>query len=231
MAVTLDAKARLSIEPNDHLNEQRSLAMLSVGVMRIADNLKARETEWDQRTGGKITFSSYGLDIDGTRGQLDVIGCFFHWFGVSICNYARLVGFIQGLATSAFTRRDLADPSKLNLVKSSVDAYEDSVAELADVRIWRNKIAAHFAITAPRKDDNVSTLDMSVMFPVSFDNGRYRVSQYVLSKTNASGTHTSAIPSWSVTEVFEALIPRYWPQITISQTPPVAHQAMDAGKP
>ena len=31
------------------------------------------------------------VDYDGTFDKLPMIACFFHWFGVSICNYARLV--------------------------------------------------------------------------------------------------------------------------------------------
>jgi len=172
--------------------------------------LKERELAWERQTAGSVKFHSYGLDIDGTKGKLDLIACFFHWFGVSICNYARLVGFIRGLSVGEFTRGDFNDRAKFQNIQSSVDAYLRDLSELSDVLVWRNKVGAHFAITAPRKSDNVSTLDMSVMFPVTFSDGRYRVGELTLTRKNAVGTQTSAIPCWSVTEVFDRLVPRYW---------------------
>jgi hypothetical protein len=58
-------------------------------------------------------------------------------------------------------------------------------------------------------------LDISVMFPVTFTNGQYRVGELALTRRNSAGTNTSAIPCWSITQVFESLIPRYWPHISV----------------
>lgn len=214
--VTLDAIAGISVDSDDYFNECCTLRMLSTGLVRLADNLKRREVAWEQQSAGKVSFQAYGLDIDGTKGNLDLIACFFHWFGVSVCNFARLVGFVRGLSANEFTRADLSDPARFQDVRSSVDSYVRNLAELSDVLAWRNKVGAHFAITAPHKSDNVSTLDMSVMFPVTFTNGQYRVGELTLTRKNAAGTHASALPCWSVTEVFERLIPRYWPHITVA---------------
>jgi hypothetical protein len=208
--ITLDAIAGISVDPTDYFNECRTLHMLSTGLAGIAGHLKRREAMWQPPTGGEVRFSSLGLDFDGTKGHLDEIACLFHWFGVSVCNYTRLVGFVRGLSANEFTRDDLGDAAKFQDVRSAVNACVRSVAELSDVVVWRNKVGAHFAITAPEGSDNVATLDMSVMFPVSFSSGRYRVGEYTLSRTGATGTHKSAIPCWSVTEVFESLITRYW---------------------
>ena len=194
--VTLDAIAGISVDPNNHFNECRTLQMLSTGLMSLADNLKRREAAWEQQTGGKVKFHAYGLDINGTKGNLDLIACFFHWFGVSICNFVRLVGFIRGLSANEFTRADLSDAAKFQAVKSSVDGYVGGVIELSNVLMWRNKVGAHFAITAPHKSDNLSTLDMSVMFPVTFTDGQYRVGELTLTRKNSTGTHTSEIPCW-----------------------------------
>lgn len=213
--ITLDTIASITVDSERFFNECRTLQMLRTGLLGIADNLKRREAAWGQWTQGKVKFHVHGLDIDGTKGDLDLIACFFHWFGVSVCNYARLVGFVGCLSRGDFARADLGDPARCRDVKAAVDAYVDSVAELSDVLVWRNKVGAHFAITAPRKDDNISTLDMSVMFPVSFTDGRYRVGELTLTRTSAAGTLRSAIPHWSVTTVFESLLPRYWPDIKI----------------
>ncbi len=104
----------------------------------------------------------------------------------------------------------------ITTVKESVDGYINAIPELYDVVVWRNKVGAHFAITAPHKSDNIATLDMSIMFPVTFSNSQYRVGEWTLTRNNSSGSYSSAIPCWSVTEVFENLIPRYWPKISIA---------------
>ena len=133
---------------------------------------------------------------------LDLTACMFHWFGVSVCNFARLVGLIRGLSRGDFTRKDFTDPAKLNDIKVAIDGYLSSIPELADVQVWRNKVFAHFAITDPRKHDNLTTLDMSVIFPVSF-NGNYVVGGMTMTRFGSSGSETAALPEWSVTQVFE----------------------------
>ena len=138
--LTLDAVAGIMVDSNDYFNECRTLQMLSTGLMGLAENLKRREVAWEQQTAGKVKLHVYGLDIDGTKGNLDLIACFFHWFGVSVCNFVRLVGFIRGLSTSDFTRADLADPARFRDVNAAVDAYVGSVRELSDVLVWRNKV-------------------------------------------------------------------------------------------
>lgn len=215
--LTLDTVAAVKIDAADYFNECRTLRFLSVGLARIADILGRREQAWENATGGKVKFHAYGRDIDGSRDNLDLIACLFHWFGVSLVNYARLVGFISGLSNNRFSRADLSDPSKFKTIRSVVDMYVKGVSELDAVLKWRHKVGAHFAITAPRSDDNVATLDMSVMFPVTFTNGRYRVGELSLTRTIAGVSHTSEIPCWSVTEVFESLLPRYWPRITVPE--------------
>jgi hypothetical protein len=133
---------------------------------------------------------------------------------VSLINYAKLVGFVSGLSSNAFTRHDLEDEKKFQEIAKYCDAYVGSVEELAAIKFWRDKIAAHFAITAPRKTDNPAFLDFSVMYPVGYGNGRFRVSVFSLRRTDSAGNaHTGKLPSWSLTETHEALQGRYWNQL------------------
>ncbi len=105
---------------------------------------------------------------------------------------------------------DLRDASKFKQVKKAIDDYVIGIAELDRVRVWRNKVFAHFAITDPFKDDNIATLDMSVIFPVSFE-GRYVVGGMTMLRSNSGGSYKSELPRWSLTEVFESLEPHFWP--------------------
>jgi hypothetical protein len=214
--VTVDAIDGVTVDSADFGNELRTMHTLFTGLRTLAGFVKSREVQWATAVKGKVTFTSFGLDFDGTKDWLDPIACFFHWFGVSVCNYARLTGFIRGISRGELSRQDLRETAKFKAISGVVTAYVTGIAELKEVLVWRNKVAGHFAITDPWKNDNIATLDMSVVFPVSFTNGVYLVHDMQMTRRDSTGTHTSAIPSWSLTQVFEGLIPRYWPQLVAS---------------
>jgi hypothetical protein len=195
-------------------NELTTLACLRAGLELLANRIAHLEKPFQEEE--RVTNSqimSVGNDPSLPPGAVALLPCFFHWFGVSVCNYVRLVGFLRGLAQGAYDRTALEDPAKFKLIVEQCDDYVTSVSEIAPVKLWRDKIAAHFAITAPRKaSDNVALLDFSVMYPVGYDSGRFRVNVLSLSRSDASGsTHEASMPPWSVTEVFEHLSRRYWP--------------------
>ncbi len=208
----LDGVERVEVDRDLHANEISSLRTLFNGLNELCSSIKRREIGFAKAGGDKFKVMMIGGTTDAEKHALDVTACMFHWFGLSVCNYARLAGFIRGLHNGDFSRSDLTDRKTVEKAKRSIDSYVSSVAELANVRVWRNKVFAHFAITDPYKDDNISTLDMSVIFPVTFE-GRYYVGSLALTRKNSTGTHTSALPRWSMTEVFESLIPRFWPGV------------------
>lgn len=114
----------------------------------------------------------------------------------------------------------LQDKDRQKLLARAITAYVNSVPELAPVVRWRNKVAGHFAITDPIEKDNIATLDMSVMHLLSLENGIYHVGGMTLFKKNSTGEHTSNIPTWSLTKVFDSLGPRYWPNLVQGVSPP-----------
>jgi hypothetical protein len=107
---------------------------------------------------------------------------------VSVCNYARLVGWL-GLGQ---------EPGKAaTYVRRTVPA----------VLAWRNKVAAHFALTDPRTDDSPADLESSTMFPVGLEDTLFVAQPLVLSKSG----RTAKPLKWSLTHVHEDLTRRYWP--------------------
>lgn len=220
MQIVLDAKTGLSIEQGQHANELTTLAMLKEGLLLLANNIRQREFRFVELA-KEFKFSRFGGETPEERTDLNRIACMFHWFGVSVCNYARLVGFIRGLEQGQFTRSELQSSASFAKIKKAVDDYVAGISELESVLIWRNKVAGHFAITDPRKDDNIATLNLSVMFPVTLESGIYFVGGMALTHTNPNGTFTSEIPTWSVTQVFESLIPRFWPDISAQTSDPL----------
>lgn len=213
--VQIDFLESIVVERSKFANEVRALQTLSSGLRLLSAQIKRREVAFAKAGGDQFKVVIYGAENEDEVHQLDVMACMFHWFGLSVCNYVRLVGFIRGLHMQEFVRDDLTDNKGAEKVKKSIKRYAVSVSELSDVSVWRNKVFAHFALTDPQQE-NIATLEMSIVFPVSFD-GKYSVGDFTLTRSNSSGCHTSALPHWSMTEVFESLIPRYWPGLVFQE--------------
>jgi hypothetical protein len=216
--VLLDGIEKLEVEHQKYGNEIRNLRTLSVGLQRLAESIKRPEVHFERQTGGKLKAFSMGATSRAEEERLNMYACMFHWFGVTVINYARIVGFIRGIEKGLFSRADLIHKTKFDLIGKKISDYVSSIPELANVKVWRNKVSAHPAITDPYGDDNIATLDMSVIFPVTFE-GKYVVGGMQLIRNDSTGTHVSALPRWSLTEVFESLIPRFWPNLSIEPGP------------
>jgi len=214
--IILDHTIGLEVARDVCFNEIMSLQSLRLGLFQLATHVwKLEEPIRNEEAKRQERVFFYG-NVPGTdRTHNLLLPCYFHWFGVSLCNYVRLVGFVRGLATARITRAHLQDTKGFKRIKKECTTYTNTVPEIQEVVIWRNKVGAHFAITDPREEDNIATLDMSVIYPVSFFNGRFRVNSMTFSRTSADGqSHTAELPSWSITEVWEELATRYWPEFT-----------------
>ena len=214
--IILDHIVGLEVGRDTCFNEIVSLQSLRLGLLHLAVHVwKIEKPIRDEEIKSQSRVFFYGNAPGTDRIQNLLLPCYFHWFGVSLCNYVRLVGFVNGLAMGRITREHLQDKSCFKRIKKECKAYVDAVVEVKDVIVWRNKVAAHFAITDPREQDNIATLDTSVIYPVAFSDGRFRVHGMVLSRTRSDGrTYTAELPSWSITEVCEKLRNRYWPEFT-----------------
>ncbi|MFT3879677.1 MAG: hypothetical protein QM703_08455 [Gemmatales bacterium] len=217
----IDALEKIEVDPGVYNNEIGSLATLRTGLLFLANQIRGRELEY-VRQKPKNTFANFwGTDFDGTKDLLPQITCYFHWFAVSVCNYARLAGFIRCIEKNEFSRADLSDPTKFKAISTAIGNYVKGVSELTEVVRWRNKVASHYALTDPRPDDNIATLGMSTISWVAFDSGRYvSTNMTMITGNSTTGHSTSEIPQWSVTEVFQSLIPRYWPNTIKPQSSP-----------
>ena len=219
--VIIDHVLKCEVDPDIGGNELATLGYLAVGLHQLNANVAAVEIPLrnrDEKT-DQITMS-FG-NIPGLRPDtVQILPCFFHWYGTSVVNYARLIGFLSGLSSGAFKRSDLEDAGNFETVTKICNDYVDSIPELLPVTVWRNKVAGHFAITAPRRtkhvQDNPAFLDFSVMYPVVYENGRFRVGVLRLTRKDKAGTtHIGELPSWSLTEVHDALRSRFWRKLLL----------------
>ncbi len=218
--IEIDHLKPILIDENICGNEISTLSYLSVGLYHLYFTVKNYETmvENQNRASGTKIILSMGSTRGLPHGADQFLPCLFHWFGVSIMNYARLIGFLDGISTGKYTKRDLENHKNYEKVKKASIKYADSVPELKNIKKWRNKVAAHFAITDPNENkDNPAFLEFSIMYPVSYCEGRFKVGRMEFTRTDSTGAkHKASLPTWSLTEVYEALQIRYWPQQPVS---------------
>jgi hypothetical protein len=212
---TLDYRKGLTVSDDHCFNELVTLQTLEAGLHELAVSVWCHEESLRREDEAENRQRFFG-NVPGLHPHTrSLLACFFHWYGVTLCNYARLVGFVGAIEAGVISKDLLQsyDKKAFLRVKAASDAYVKSVAEIKDVVTWRNKVAAHFAMTAPREDDNPMTLEASVVYPVSYDAGRFRVGTWVLGQVYQDGTkYGSEIPMWSLTEIHEDISGRYWPE-------------------
>jgi hypothetical protein len=206
--VVVDHVRRLSVSEEDGCNKLGTLAYLSAGLQLLANKVARIEEPLrrDETATGRRAFAVGvpGSILPAPHAQL--VPCFFHWYGMSVCNYARLVGFLAGVGSGAFARDATQDRRNHQQIKDYCDDYVRGIPELEPIRVWRNKVFAHFALTDPR-GDNAAVLDVSTMSMIAYINDRLRVGGLVIATRGAE----CEMPPWSVTESFAQLAPRYWP--------------------
>lgn len=172
-------------------NELSVLRHLATGLRFLNAQVASIEKRKKEKVGEKVRVFSFGNDPVLPRAIQDFIVCAFHWYAISACNYAQLVGW-------------LALPSR-------TDQKEYVKAVMLPVKTYRDKVAAHFARADPRKEDNAATLDASVLPSVAFDDDAFYVGAWRITKTVAGVPSSSIDFRWSLTKTHVELTKRYWP--------------------
>ncbi len=180
-------------EAEKHFNELNSLRYLESGLWFLYNQVVKIENEVAERTPKNKRVLHFGNSPDLEGIPQDLVACAFHWYAVTVCNYVKMVGWLVNSGDSTKARE-----------------YMKRV--LPEVYLWRHKVAAHFAIIDPRKEDNVADLAMSVIFPVSYDDDAFYTGSLMLS-LNMSGKQSTNRQDmrWSLTHTHHDLVPRYWP--------------------
>jgi hypothetical protein len=217
---TVDKKLGIIVDPNKYNNECNALMHLKAGLIVLYNTVRPIETEIINRhkaAGKKVMFYGHFSDNSTIPAEIyDILPCYFHWFGTSVCNYTRLVGLIVAKEQGHITDADLQLEPKRRIIKEACNNYVNNVLELQEVLKWRNKVAAHFALTDPVKNDNIATMEASIIYPVGFEHTRFITGFFTSAKSDATTTYESEIPRWSLTEIFEILVDRFWPDVTIT---------------
>ena len=167
-----------------------ALARLADGLFWINEDVRRIEKYTTTKARKKnVQIASAGGILENT--PLGRISCQFQWYAVSAYNYAQLVGWLV-----------YGD-------KVQAKAYVNRV--MPNIAKYRNKVAAHFAITDPRKDDNVATLSASVMTYIVYAKDRFYAGSVSPQTIEGKEIEQSNIPTWSLTIAHQQLSERFWP--------------------
>jgi hypothetical protein len=210
----LDTSYNTSIIPDDYLNEYQSLISMRYGLIVLYNQVRPAELAILKEANGSKWFfaGNYGYM---SKELNNLLPSFFHWFGNTVINYARLNGYLVAREEGHITEEDLSFEPAREKIRLATKKYLEDFEELQDVLKWRNKVSAHFALTDPRKEDNIATMESSILSPVSFDFDRFRTHSMVITRGDAQHDFEPSIPCWSLTEVFEKVKDRIWPDIQI----------------
>jgi hypothetical protein len=169
---------------NTLANISQGLFWLNYNVVAVENNVRQQAKEDDVLIGV----------VDGILKDLPMewLSCAFQWYAVSLYNYVRLTGWLA------------SKDSQFAL------AYVNRV--IPRVKSYRHKIAAHFAITYP-KGDNEADLISSIMTNIVYTHGYLRAGAMSEIVTDANGNEVkqSTKTSWSMSKVHNRLLPRFWP--------------------
>ena len=205
--VVIDYIDNVAVSPENHHNSLNTLNALGIGLFHLAQTVRTQEVkalEKSNKNEFKL-FTDFGSDLEL------LLSCFFDWFSISLVSYMRMVRLMQMMEAHDWSMQDLKQKAIQKRLRKSYDSYINEIAP--DVLQWRNKIAAHRSATDPRSD-NLSTIVYSTFPPVGYQTPYYGVGHLRLVM---SGEGTADVQSWSLTEKYEELIPRYWPQNRLTQ--------------
>jgi hypothetical protein len=180
-------------EANKYFNELKSLSYLACGLWFLYDQVLKIETQIVMRSPKNRHVFQYGNSpyLEGI--PQDIVACAFHWYAVTVCNYVKMVGWLVS-------------------GNNSIYATDYLKRVIPPVKVWRDKVGAHFARHSPKKDDNAADLVRSVMFPPSFDDDAFYVGSLSLAISSGGQKNISRKDMrWSLTHTHRDLIPRYWP--------------------
>jgi len=144
----------------------------------------------------------------------------FSWFATSLTAYLQLLPLADRLRQNPAAITSIV--AERESVKAAGAALLNEVCPA--VKYWRDKVGAHAAMADPRKDNSLALLFASVTYAITASNGRFHVgvgAHLVFpagSRSEPDSVHTWE--SWSITETFDRLAPRFWPEAYLEQPAP-----------
>lgn len=216
--VIIDKIENIEIDlDNPPIDNIHALDYLKEGIFFLAKQVKAtedlflgpkirpvQEYEKDIFPGQEFITEQEVLGMDFT-GKYSFITCIFHWFAISVVNYARVIALIDYLQRNNLRLENIIEKDDKEKISNYCKEYVKKV--VPEIEIFRNKIAAHFSATDPYNVDNFVDLELSLMSTLTTYEGNFEINGIAF---NRNGTQNNQLPIWSVTQEFEKLKTRFW---------------------
>ena len=205
--IVIDHIDNIVVSTEAHHNLLSVLQSLDVGMFHLAEFTRRREVEALEKLGKDNVsfFTDFGSGLEL------LLGCTFDWFAISIVSYMRTIQLMHLMETNHWGLEDLKRKPAQRKLSNACGAYINKIAP--DVLEWRNKIAAHRAATDPRSD-SLALLTYSTFPTVGYQSPYYVVGHLRLTLSDGSST---AFQQWSLTQKYEELAPRYWPDRKLTE--------------
>ena len=201
--IILDHVRKIELDPaNPPFNNYQAFKSNYVGLKILADSVR----EFERQYIAKDPYASHVV-LHLSFQVPDLIPCAFNWFSVTLVNYLRLIALVELMVMNHWKSSELVNPINRQNIRNHCTDYVR--AAVPEVYLWRNKVSAHFAATDPFHDDNLGTLEQSLMNSITYKYPYYHVGLF---KWNTDGEQ-SQLSTWSLTKVYEDLCTRYWPDM------------------
>lgn len=186
--------------PGDPFKEPANEYWMLVCLRRGLELLYSKAYKFDEAARknvnpkGNLKVFGFNVQTGINSVQLSLLTCAYHWYAISACNYARIVGEIA-------KQQDESRPS--------VSKYVEKC--MPEVLAFRDKVAAHPAWASGNKKDNDAEQLASVIPQVQWSGDSYKVGSFRLGiRKSGQSSDSSAIKPWSLVEVHEQLRKRFW---------------------
>lgn len=205
---TLDFIENITIDDSFPIKNLHALNYLREGLYFLAISVRREEFDFFKETEGNCTINTYG----GIKNH-SLLMNMFNWFSIDIINYLRLIALVD------FVNKNNINIEDINLNKRDIKSHCKEYVEklIPEILIWRNKLSAHHSITDPKHDDsdNFATFQTSTMNNIIYRNPYYQAGGV---KYYYDSEETAIIP-WNLTEIYESLSSRFWPELKLEQFP------------
>jgi len=192
------------------ISNMHALDYTRQGLYELALLIRERENDINTSVGHYITYMAAMMGSDQNK-----IMNYFNWFSISIINYVRLVGFIDIVNQKQFAREDIVKKENHRLIKKHCKNYIEKV--IPEIYLYRNKLSAHHSLTDPLVNDNIATLESSVINTIVYNRPYLETAGLKWNSKLSSDKKqvTTEIKPWKLTKVYDELTTRYWNDIKI----------------
>ncbi len=163
-----------------NVNNMHSLYYLVDGIYDLAKKVRKEELR---------TFNSYpDIIFTGNIENWEKLMNDFNWFSINLINYVRLIGFIDIVNKNGFNPDNLIKNRKA--IKDH--CYKYIIKIIPEIYHYRNKLAAHHALSDPFPNDNIMTLEQSVCNNIAYYKPFFKGAAFKL----GNDEHSSTFDPW-----------------------------------